>query len=718
MKTMPFSSQFMWSPYEFALCLQKCLKAKALRPGMQVHATLLTSGTNMNILSLNSKLVGMYAGCADLKSARVLFQKIGHPNVFAFNWMVLGLAYNGYFDDALLYFRWMREVGHVGNNFTFSIVLKTCVGLMNVNMGKQVHAMVCEMGFQNDVSIANALIDMYGKCEGISYAHLVFDGMRERDVASWTSMICGFCNIGEIEKAMVLFERMKMEGLEPNDFTWNVILAAYARSSNSSKAFAFFERMKREGVVADVVTWNALISGFVQNHQVMEAFKMFQEMILSAIQPNQVTIVALLPAFGSAGFIKCGREIHGFVCRKGFDANVFIASALIDMYSKCGSLKDAQNVFDNIPCKNVASWNAMIDCYGKCGMTNSSLELFNKMQEEGLHPNEVTFTCVLSACSHSGSVQKGLEIFSSMKKCYGIEQSLQHYACVVDLLCRSGRTVEAYKFFKALPIQITESMAGAFLHGCKLHGRRDLAKMMAEEIMRLKLKRPGSFVTLSNIYAADGEWEEVENVRNVMKERDVHKHPGFSWIEKPCEILEGEKEKEGNNMESGLDVGLAELENLHSASRSSAMFASARSLSDVALSLRQNLTFRGVRVQNINIGGGVGGEIPDNKRLEYALQHLHGIGRSKAHHIVCELGVENKFVKDLSKRELYSIRELLSKYLIGNDLKKCVERDVGRLVGIQCYRGIRHVDSLPCRGQRTHTNARTRRNRKTLSGSR
>ncbi|KAG5051127.1 hypothetical protein JHK87_003325 [Glycine soja] len=551
---MPFSSQLRWSPYEFALCLQKCLKAKALRPGMQVHATLLISGTNMNILSLHSKLVGMYASCADLKSAKLLFKKIEHPNVFAFNWMVLGLAYNGHFDDALLYFRWMREVGHTGNNFTFSIVLKACVGLMDVNMGRQVHAMVCEMGFQNDVSVANALIDMYGKCGSISYARRLFDGMRERDVASWTSMICGFCNVGEIEQALMLFERMRLEGLEPNDFTWNAIIAAYARSSDSRKAFGFFERMKREGVVPDVVAWNALISGFVQNHQVREAFKMFWEMILSRIQPNQVTVVALLPACGSAGFVKWGREIHGFICRKGFDGNVFIASALIDMYSKCGSVKDARNVFDKIPCKNVASWNAMIDCYGKCGMVDSALALFNKMQEEGLRPNEVTFTCVLSACSHSGSVHRGLEIFSSMKQCYGIEASMQHYACVVDILCRSGRTEEAYEFFKGLPIQVTESMAGAFLHGCKVHGRRDLAKMMADEIMRMKLKGPGSFVTLSNIYAADGDWEEVGNVRNVMKERNVHKQSGFSWIEKPGGILEGEKEKEGNNMASELDM--------------------------------------------------------------------------------------------------------------------------------------------------------------------
>ncbi|KAE9595517.1 hypothetical protein Lal_00031098 [Lupinus albus] len=141
-------------------------------------------------------------------------------------------------------------------------------------------------------------------------------------------------------------------------------------------------------------------------------------------------------------------------------------------------------------------------------------------------------------------------------------------------------------------------------------------------------------------------------------------------------------------------------------------------VSDIALCLRQNLSLRGVRVKNINIGGGLGGEIPDNKRLEYALQNIHGIGRNKAHHIVSELGVENKYVRDLSKRELFSLRELLSKYLIGSDLKKCVDKDIARLVSVQCYRGIRHVDSLPCRGQRTHTNAHTRKSRPTVSGSR
>lgn len=544
-------SLFRWSPYDFALWLQKCLKEKALRPGMQVHCILLTSGIDMNIFSLNSKLVGMYASCADVKSAKLVFGQIQYPNVFAFNWMVLTLAFNGYYEDALGYFHSMRELGHKGNTFTFSIILKACVGLMDINKGKEVHAMAYKMDFHNNTSIANAFIDMYCKCGRVSYASHVFNKMTERDVASWTSMIYGFSNIGKIEQALVLFERMKLEGLQPNNFTWNTVLAGYARLRDSNKAFEFITRMRQDGFVPDLVSWNALISGLVQNHNDMKAFKLFREMLVSRIQPNYVTVAALLPACGSIGSIKWGRELHGFICRKGFDVSVFIASALIDMYSRCGSLRCAQNVFDKIPNKNVASWNAMIDCYGKFGMIDSAIELFEKMHKEGLEANKITFTCLLSACSHSGSVEKGLEIFRLMKGCYEIEISSEHYACVVDIFCRSGMMVEAYQFLKATPIEITESILGAFLNGCKVHGRRDLAKMMTEDITRMELKRPGGFVTLSNIYAADGEWEKVGNVRKVMKEKKVQKKPGFSWLEKMDWILEVKEEKEISNGMNG-----------------------------------------------------------------------------------------------------------------------------------------------------------------------
>lgn len=534
--------------------LQRCLKCKALQPGKQVHAMLLASRIDMNILSMSSKLVGMYASCGDLQSARLVLERTQNPNVFAFNWMVSALAFHGYHEEAIGYFSLMQELGIVANKFTFSIVLKQCVGLMDFNKGREVHCVISRTGFGNVVSVANSLIDMYCKCGHVGYGRKVFDGMIERDVVSWTSMICGYCNIGTLEEALVLFERMKVEGLEPNDFTWNAMIAGYARDGDCNGAFVLFSRMVREGLVPDLVTWNAMISGFTQSLKAVEAWRLFQDMLVAGIKPNQVTVTGLLPACGLMGSIHRGKELHGLIYRMGFDMNVFVATALIDVYSKCGTVKDAWDVFDRIPIKNVASWNAMIGCYGKHGLVDSSIQLFERMQAEGMQANHITLISVLSACSHGGLVEKGLTIFRSMKEKYGVEISQEHYSCVLDLLCRSGRMLEAYELFKEMPIEVTDSIVGAFFNGCKIHGRRDLAKLMAEDILRMELKRPGGFVTLSNIYAADGEWEEVENIRKVMKEQGVHKKPGFSWVEKRDGFVESETRNEYKIAETGIGM--------------------------------------------------------------------------------------------------------------------------------------------------------------------
>ncbi|KAA8528130.1 hypothetical protein F0562_035619 [Nyssa sinensis] len=463
-------------------------------------------------MSLNSKLVGVYASCGDMRSAKRIFENAPNPNVFAFNWMISALAYNGFYEEAIGYFSLIQESRNFPNNYTFSVALKACVGLMDEYTGKQVHAMINKMGFDSDVSVANALIDVYCKYGNMGHARRVFDMTPNRDVASWTSIICGYFNAGNIEQSHVLFEQMKLEGLEPNDFTWNAMIAGYARKGDSERAFTLFSRMIREGLIPDSVTWNAIISGFVQSQKTAEAVKLFRDMLIAGIKPNHVTVTGLLPACGLIGSIQRGKEIHGLIYRMELYFNVFVASALIDMYSKCGSVKDAWNVFDRIPVKNVASWNAMIGCYGKHGMFNSSVQLFEEMQDEGLQANQVTLICVISACRHGGLVEKGLKIFRSMRETYGVEVSKEHYACIVDLLCRSGRMEEAYALVKEMPMEVTDSIIGAFFNGCKIHERRDLATKMAEDILTMELKRPAGFVTLSNIFAADGEWEDVENI--------------------------------------------------------------------------------------------------------------------------------------------------------------------------------------------------------------
>lgn len=522
--------------------LGKCMKSKALRQGKQVHALLCTN--DLNIFSLKSKLVGVYAGCGDVNSARLVFDKIPNPNVFMLNWMVMASAFTGNFQEAIGYFSLMREFIYRCNKFTFSIVLKACVGLLDIKKGKQVHAVATQMGFENDVSVGNALIDMYSKCGLLCSARRVFHGMFERDVVSWTSMISGYCNVSKVDEAVVLFERMKLEGLEPNQFTYNAIIASYARRGDSNGAFAFFSRMTAEGFVPDLVTWNAMISGFAQSKRENEALKLFKGMLVSGIKPNNVTVTGVLQAGGLTGSIQIGREIHALVCRMGLHIDVFTGSALIDMYSKCGSLKDARTLFEITRIKNVASWNAMIGCYGKHGMVDSSIELFERMLEEGMRANEVTLISVLSACSHGGLVEKGLEIFRSMKERYGVKISKEHYACVVDMLCRSGRMVEAYDLLRQVPMYVTNSMAGAFRNGCNIHGRRDLAVTMGEEFFEMGLRKPDGFVMLSNICAADGEWHEAENLRKIMKEKNVQKQPGFSRVEKRNEFVEKEVQNE------------------------------------------------------------------------------------------------------------------------------------------------------------------------------
>ncbi|GFZ18209.1 pentatricopeptide repeat (PPR) superfamily protein [Actinidia rufa] len=508
------------------------MKAKALRPCKQIHALLLASGVYMKPDSINSKLIAMYASCGDLNSAKLIFQKTQNPNVFALNWMISASAFNGYYEEAIGYFSFLQKSKILPNGYTFSVVLKACVGLMDVKKGKEIHAMICKMDFESDVAVGNGLIDMYCKCGNVSSARNVFDEMSIRDVASWTSMICGYSDVGKIGESFVLFEKMKLEGLEPNKFTWNVMIVGHARRGDCNGALTMFSSMTREGLVPDLATWNAVISGFVQSHKTDEAVKLFQEMLKIGVKPNHMTVTGLLPLCGLTGSLMMGKAIHGLINRIGLDINVYVSSALIDTYSRCSSVIQARNVFDSIPVKNVASWNAMIGCYGKNGMVDLSVQLFEMMRDEGIQPNEVTLTCVLSACSHGGLVEKGLEIFRSMKENYGFEVSKEHYACVVDILCRSGRMEEAYELVKQMPIEVTNSIVGAFFNGCKIHNRKDLATKLAEDILSMELKMAEGFVTLSNIYAADGEWEEVENVRKLMKEKGVHKKPGSSWVEK------------------------------------------------------------------------------------------------------------------------------------------------------------------------------------------
>lgn len=490
-------------PNYFSSLLQTCTKQKVLKPCKQIHGLLLTNHVDMNSFSLSSKLIGAYASSADLISSKLLFQQTPHPNVFAVNWIIQTLISSGSHKEAIGYFSQMlesRKRNSSPNRYTFSGILKGCRDFMDVILGKQFHCLVYKMGFEDDTSVCNCLMDMYGKCRKINDARKVFDKMSDRDIASWTVMVCSYANVGKIDESVTLFERMRFEGVERNIISWTAIIAGHARIGDSETAIEFFSRMGEEGLAPDLVTYNAMISGFVQSEKAVEALRLFHKMLTSGFKPNQVTVTGLLPSCGMINSIRRGKEIHCLIYRMQIDINAFVGSALIDMYLKCGTIREAENVFNTIGIKNVATWNAMIGCYGKHGMVTSAIKLFGRMKDEGIEPNEVTITSVIHACSHGGLDEKGMEIFKSME----IEPNEEHYSCLVDLLCRYGRIEEAYGVVKEI-IEMemaTDSIIGAFLNGCKIYERRDLAEKVGEYV-RMEMKKAGSFVTLSNIYASD-----------------------------------------------------------------------------------------------------------------------------------------------------------------------------------------------------------------------
>lgn len=535
---------------ELCSLLQRCTKYKTSKLAKQIHGMLITSGINVTKMSLDAKILGVYASCGNVKYAHQLFDKMPSPNVFAFNWMISVMGFHGHYLDALGYFSFMEKMGILSNKYTFSVVLKACVGLLDLNKGREVHAMMNKMGFECEILVCNALVDMYCKCGKIEYARMFFDRMLSKDVASWTSMISGYSNIGKLSESLILFERMKMEGLEPNEFTWNALINGYAQSGDRDGALELFSRMAKDGLCHDLITWNAMISGFARSNRLIEALKLFRDMLVAGIRPNHVTVTGLLPVYGLIASAR-GRELHGLIYRLSLEVNVYVASALIDMYSKCGSVRAAKNVFEGTHVRNVALWNVIIGCLGKHGVVIDSLQLFEDMQKQGFWPNEVTLIGVLSACSHGGLVKKGMEIFRSMKERYQMEANNEHYACILDLLCRAGEVEEAYELMKNMPIEATESMVGAFFNGCKIHGRRDLAAKMADDLLKVALKKPGAFVTLSNIHAAGEKWQEVQNVRKLMKGKGVYKKPGFSLVDRMDGSLDFEAIERRNNLDHG-----------------------------------------------------------------------------------------------------------------------------------------------------------------------
>lgn len=316
-------------------------------------------------------------------------------------------------------------------------------------------------------------------------------------------------------------------GFESLVFVQNSLVHMYAACGHAESAHKMFDLM----LDRDLVAWNSVINGFALNGMPNEALTLFREMGLGGVLPDGFTMVSLLSACAELGALALGRRAHVYILKIGLSANMHVNNALLDLYAKCGSIREAQKVFDEMEGKNVVSWTSLIVGLAVNGFGKEALQLFKELEREGLVPSEITFVGVLYACSHCGMVDEGFNYFKRMKDEYGIVPRIEHYGCMVDLLGRSGKVKEAYEYIQNMPLQPNSVVWRTLLGACTIHGHLALGEVARAQLLQLEPGHSGDYVLLSNLYAAERHWSDVQKVRRIMLTDGVRKTPGYSLVE-------------------------------------------------------------------------------------------------------------------------------------------------------------------------------------------
>ncbi|GAB4835642.1 hypothetical protein Ancab_000550 [Ancistrocladus abbreviatus] len=460
----------------------------------------------------------MVRGCLQegmICEAESLFGQMPEKNVVSWTVLLGGIIQAGRIDEARRLFD--RMPGKDVVSWTNMIA-----GYCQEGRLVEARELFDEMPKRNVISWTT-MIDGYARHQKVDVARKLFEVMPGKNEVSWSAMLMGYVQCGRIEEAVQLFDAMPVKSVG----TCNGMIVGFGQNGHVAKARWIFDNMRER----DDWTWSAMIKVYERKGFELEALNMFTLMQKEGISSNFPSLISILSVCASLAILDHGRQIHAELIKSQFDTDVYVSSILITMYVKCGDLLKAKLVFDRFAPKDVVMWNSMITGYAQHGLGTEALQFFHGMLSAGIALDDVTFVGVLSACSYSGMVKEGREIFDSMKSNYQVEPGTEHYACMVDLFGRAGLLNEAMNLINNMPIEADAVVWGALLGACKMHTNMDLAEVAARKLVKLEPKNSGHYILLSNIYASKERWRDVTEVRKKMKTRKVSKLLGCSWIE-------------------------------------------------------------------------------------------------------------------------------------------------------------------------------------------
>ncbi|ESQ48274.1 hypothetical protein EUTSA_v10022175mg [Eutrema salsugineum] len=551
--------------FTYPFALKACAGLRATEDGKLIHSHVKCSDFAADMYVCTA-LVDFYAKCGELDMAIQVFDEMPQRDIVAWNALISGFSLHCCLTDVAALFLDMRRSDGIRPNLSTIVGMFPALGRAGaLREGKSVHAYCTRNGFSNDLVVKTGILDVYAKSKCIIYARRVFDSDTMKNEVTWSAMIGGYIENEMIKEAGEVFLRMLLvnsgvavvtpvavglilmgcarigdhnggrcvhcyaikAGFMLDLTVGNTVISFYAKHGSLCDAFRQFSEIG----VKDIVSYNSLISGCLENYQAEESLRLFHDMKSSGIQTNITTLVGVLTACSHLAALGHGSSCHGYCVVHGYAINTTICNALMDMYTKCGKLDVAKRVFETMHKRDTVSWNTMMFGLGTHGLGKEALSLFDSMRDTGVNTDEVTFLAVLSACSHSGLVDEGKQVFNSMARGdFEVIPRIDHYNCIADLLARAGYLDEAYDLVNKMPFEPDVNVLGTLLSACWTYKNVELGDQVSKMMQSLG-GTTGNSVLLSNTYLAAERWEDAANIRMTQKKTGLHKTPGFSWVD-------------------------------------------------------------------------------------------------------------------------------------------------------------------------------------------
>ncbi|XP_040987252.1 pentatricopeptide repeat-containing protein At2g46050, mitochondrial isoform X1 [Juglans microcarpa x Juglans regia] len=559
--TDPHSAPFFCSD-----ALRVSAKMGFLPEGKQLHAHMIKFGL-CNVLALHNHLLNVYFRCQEFDDAKTLFGEMRARNVVSWNTVICGFVdwrSNNWWSLYLgfSYFRRMLLERVGPDDITFNSLFRACIELHDVVIGRQLHCFIVKVALDFHSFVGSALVKLYATFGLVEDARRAFNGFLFRDLVLWNVMLSGYVSNCLVKDAFGVFNLMQLEGVKGDEFTFSslmnscsalgtcdlgkqihslivkksfdldvqvasVLIDMYAKNKNIDDARKAFDGI----AIKNVVSWNTMIVGYGQQGDGKEAMKLLRGMLRTYLYLDELALSSILSSCGNVSATCEIMQVHACTVKFGFQVFISISNALINAYSKCGSILGAYQCFSSVLKPDLVTWTSILCAYAFHGLAKEATNLFEKMLSHGMKPDPIAFLGVLSACSHGGLVEKGLHYFNLMINDYQIVPDSNHFTCLIDLLARSGLLDEAFSVLASMPIEPGSDTLGAFIGACKVHKNLELAKWAAEKLFALEPNKLVNYALMSNVYASQSRWFDVAGARKMIRDRCDSKVPGCSWVE-------------------------------------------------------------------------------------------------------------------------------------------------------------------------------------------